>query len=353
MKRCTKCVLPENTPNISFDKDGVCNYCHTYQKYNPPGEGKLLEILNEHRGKNKKYDAIVTLSGGRDSSYVLLKLVKDYNMKVLAVNYDSPFLDPQAKENIKNIVDILNIDLEQFKLRKNLQESTLKNNYLAWCKQPSPAMIPMMCIGCKNIWYEILKIARRFKINCIISGGNPLEYSAFKKELIGLSRDGKEEYVFMKSLAGLIKESTKNLQYYNSACLPVMVKGYLFGDPYALGSRIIGYNIDKIDLFHYIKWDEKEILSRIENELNWRKPERFQSSWRFDCQIGHLKDYMYLKTLKMTERDDFYSKMIREGMITREEALKRLELENCIYLDDINCLLEKIGLDNIKDGNHY
>ena len=57
-----------------------------------------------------------------------------------------------------------------------------------------------------------------------------------------------------------------------------------------------------------------------------------------------MKDFMYMRTLGMTERDDFYSKMIREGQMTREEALERLRLENGLYVEHIKQLLDDVGM---------
>lgn len=56
------------------------------------------------------------------------------------------------------------------------------------------------------------------------------------------------------------------------------------------------------------------------------------------------KDYMYIKILGMTEKDDFFAKMIREGLMTREEVLSRLERENEIPMDIINDILTKLGV---------
>ena len=99
--RCSECTLSENTPHIVFDEDGVCNYCHTYRKFSYKGESELLKTLDAFRRPDSKYDCLVGISGGRDSSYLLLKLVKDYGMKVLAVNYENPFTVPRAKANIE------------------------------------------------------------------------------------------------------------------------------------------------------------------------------------------------------------------------------------------------------------
>jgi hypothetical protein len=348
MKRCSKCVLPDTTPNISFDRTNICNYCHSYETFKYLGEEELLKILNSQKRVGSKYDFVMGISGGRDSSYALLKLVKDYKMKVLAVNYQNPFTDPQAELNIKNAVDVLNVDVKKFKLKRNIHEKTFKHNLEAWLKHPSPALIPMMCIACKTILPSIIKYAKKYNINCVITGGNPYEYTSFKQELLNVSRDQSYESTFIRSLLGIIQETIKNPSYYHPLCISTLIKGYLYGDPYALGPRIFASNIKFIDLFHYIPWEENQVISRIKSELNWDYPRKFKSNWRFDCKVGHLKDFLYMKTIKMTEKDDLFAKMVRENLITREEALLRLEKENEIYFDEIQQLLDKVGIKKSK-----
>ena len=169
MKRCVNCVLSELTPNIVFDEKGVCNHCTSHSNIHYPGEQKLRELLNSHKRASSTYDCIIGISGGRDSTYALLKLVKDFDMKVLAINYQNPFTDPQATQNIENAVRILDVDLVQFKLRNDLHRKTFRHNLEVWLKKPSPAMIPMMCIACKTILAHIMKEARKNDINCISS----------------------------------------------------------------------------------------------------------------------------------------------------------------------------------------
>ncbi len=352
MKRCSKCVLPECTPNISFDEEGVCNYCKTYQSIRYKGESELLRLLDSHRRKKSKYDCIVNISGGRDSCYTLLKLAKDYQMKILAVNYENPFTDPQAKANIRNAVKALGIDIVRFKLKNKIHERTFRNNLKAWYRKPSPALVPVICVGCKTIWWDILRIAKKYDIHCILSGGNLFEDVSFKKVLLGTPANEDTKTTLIKDIFGILKETSKNLAYYRLQFVPAMVKGYLFGNPYTIGSRLYGFEITRIDLFHYIEWDEQEVLSRIKKELDWDYPRKFNSPWRFDCRIGHLKDFMYLKTIGMTEKDDFYSRMVREGKMTREDALHRLQVENKLHPDEIELLLREAGI-NVAEGRSY
>ncbi len=344
MNRCSKCVLPGSTPNIVFDKDGVCNYCNSYKKFEYTGETKLRELLDSQKRTGSKYDCVMGLSGGRDSSYALLKLVKDYNMKVLAVNYENPFTDPRAKINIENAIDILGIDVVRFKLKNRIHERTFKHNLMSWLRKPSPATIPMLCIACKTILSGIIKYSKKYNINCVITGGNPYEDTSFKKELLNVSRDQDHELSFITSLYGIVRETMKNPSYYHPMCIPTIVKGYLYGNPYAIGPRFFASDKTFIDLFHYIPWKEEEVESRLKAELGWDYPHKFKSSWRFDCKIGHLKDFLYMKTLNMTEKDDLYAKMVREGLISRERALLRLSDENQIYYDEIQQVLNQVGI---------
>lgn len=348
MNRCSKCVLPESTPNIFFDKEGVCNYCHAYQKLKYKGEGELLKLLDSYRRADSKYDCIVTISGGRDSTYTLLKLVKDYNMKVLVVNYENPFTDPQAVANIQNAIKSLNVDIVRFKLNNKIHERIFANNVTAWFRRPSPGLVPMMCIACKTLWWEISKIAKKYNIHCVVSGGNRFEQVSFKKVLLHTSADEKAETTLIKELFGILKETSKNPMYFKPQFTPSLVKGYLFGNPYALGSRLFGHNVVGIDLFFFIEWKEQEVISRIKSEVGWDHPSQSNSNWRFDCRIGHMKDFMYMKTLGMTERDDFYSKMVREGLMKREDALHRLQKENRLHLGHIQQLLSEAVIKDIS-----
>ena len=344
MTRCTRCVLPDTTPNITFDNHGVCNYCASYKKFEFAGEQSLLRRLNVHRSKAKKFECIVSISGGRDSSFALLKIVRDYGMKTLAVNYENPYTENQARLNIRNTTRLLGVPLYSFRHRSTIHESLLKNNIINWFRKPSPAMVPMMCIGCKIIWKPILEIARRYGISLIICGGNPYEYTSYKKESLDVSRDVNLSAYYIKYLPGLVKESLKNLSYIKPQYVPSLLKGYLFANQYAIGPRMFAPDIEILDLFHFIKWNEKDVISRIRSELKWDYPHELKSSWRFDCKIAHLKDYMYMKTIGMTEKDDFYAKMVREGMISRKKALNRLANENRLHMRIIAEFLEQQGL---------
>jgi N-acetyl sugar amidotransferase len=116
---CKRCIYNEKVPGISFDSEGICNYCRQvdslidiYKTGQAEGEKTLQKLFAEIKkaGKNKKYDCIVGVSGGTDSSYLLFKC-KDWGLRPLAVHYDNTWNSAIATENIRKVTGKLNIDL--------------------------------------------------------------------------------------------------------------------------------------------------------------------------------------------------------------------------------------------------
>lgn len=115
---CTRCLYDADMPNIEFDEEGVCNYCRMHDQLCeqfPGGEKGVKEfdvIVKEIKeaGKNKKYDVVVGVSGGADSSYMIY-LAKEYGLRPLAVHFDNTWDSQVAVENIYNVLNELQVDL--------------------------------------------------------------------------------------------------------------------------------------------------------------------------------------------------------------------------------------------------
>jgi len=118
LRVCARCVYDERVPSISFDDDGVCNYCKMHddlnQRYPTGAEGEriLSGIVDQIKaaGARKKYDCIVGVSGGCDSSYMLHKAV-EMGLRPLAVHFDNTWNSAIATQNIYNVLDRLGVDL--------------------------------------------------------------------------------------------------------------------------------------------------------------------------------------------------------------------------------------------------
>jgi hypothetical protein len=119
LRICSRCIYDSRISNISFDERGVCNYCHQVEKLidefgtgSPKGEKLLDEIVEDMKrsGKNRKYDCLIGVSGGTDSSYLMLK-AREWGLRPLAVHYDNTWNSAVATMNIGKVTSALDIDL--------------------------------------------------------------------------------------------------------------------------------------------------------------------------------------------------------------------------------------------------
>lgn len=116
---CTRCIYDERTPGVSFDETGVCNYCRQvedlerlYGTGKPEGARELERIIEEIKasGRGRKYDCVIGVSGGTDSSYLLIKAL-EWGLRPLAVHYDNTWNSAIATENIRKVTTALKVDL--------------------------------------------------------------------------------------------------------------------------------------------------------------------------------------------------------------------------------------------------
>ena len=117
---CSRCVMDTTAKEISFDDNGECNFCKHYDTVeksevfsDKAGQEKLDVLVSEikKKGKNKKYDVLIGLSGGVDSSYVAYLLKKKYNLRALAVHLDNGWNTELAVANVEEVIKRLDIDL--------------------------------------------------------------------------------------------------------------------------------------------------------------------------------------------------------------------------------------------------
>ncbi len=116
---CTQCVLTSSFPNISFDENGVCNFCTrpetTHQTaFDTRQRQEFEDIVRANKGQSA-YDAVCCYSGGKDSTYMLKMMVRDLGLNVLAFTLDNGFITAQSKQNIVKAVDLLEVDHLFFK----------------------------------------------------------------------------------------------------------------------------------------------------------------------------------------------------------------------------------------------
>ena len=119
MQVCSRCVQDSTVPGIKFDEAGVCNFCQLHDKLerifpnDERGDRIVDKFLDEvkKKGKSQKFDCVVGISGGRDSTYLLHRVVKVYGLRPIAVHFNDGFDNPVAGENMINCCQKLGVEL--------------------------------------------------------------------------------------------------------------------------------------------------------------------------------------------------------------------------------------------------
>src|SRR5262245_37847273 len=118
LQRCKRCVIPETHETITFDEEGICNICRQHEFKHSAIDWKarkaeLTALVETYRGKYD-YDCLVPFSGGKDSTWTLYYLVKEYGLKPLVVRFDHGFLRPNLHDNTQRVLRRLGVDFHHF-----------------------------------------------------------------------------------------------------------------------------------------------------------------------------------------------------------------------------------------------
>jgi hypothetical protein len=338
--------LPSNYPGITFDSEGICNYCRQTKKAELLGEDRFHEIIDTYRNGPGKYDCMVALSGGRDSSYVLWLAVRKLGLRTLAVFVDNGCVPEQTRANVETATKTLGVDLVVKK--HDLVTKCTKHTMKSWMKRPTPGMIGLLCAGCTlGLRIKLLEAAKENDIPMMLYGVGEPEQS-FAEKYMSYNPHGA---ITKRALAiGFLSELGFNPSYLASPRgLGAYTKEFLFRFSPAYRRRVLRNvqpsGFTQVEPFYYMKWDEQEILSVIRRDLNWGSCAYTKNTWRTDCTIAILKNYLYQETVGFSKVEELLSNLIRLGMITREEAVERLKRDSVISDEFVNEFFETLGLD--------
>ncbi len=347
-RRCVRCILPEDYPGISFREDGVCVFCADHRPISYRGEEALIKRFEPYLQSPYQFNCLVPVSGGKDSIFVLYQMKKRFGMRPLAYNYDNCFTDPQAKNNVLEISSRLGIEVISVKGEK--QKAYLRTNLKALRKRESASMVTMLCNGCRyGIIGNAFKIADEHKIPLVLIGWSPVEDTPFKAAL--LQKDGGSV------MMGLLKNLVRNPRYASPSNMAAAAKDYFHNYSHIKGnrSRLLRFlypGVQLVQFYDFIPYVPAHIQKTVEDEIGWRSPDP-QSSWQFDCRIKLLQSYYYDKLLGFTSQVDYLSALVREGLLSRSEALERLQKSGGRgpgKLEHIHRLLEDLDLPEMRDG---
>ncbi len=342
LRRCTKCILPETMPYISFDADGVCNYCKHYKPRNKPRpKEELFELVESYRRKNGN-DCIVPFSGGRDSCYGLHLIVKELQMKPITYTYDWGMVTDLGRRNISRMSAELGVENIIVADDIDQKRRNIKKNLAAWLKSPHLGMISILTAGDKHFFRHIETVKKQTGVSLNLWGVNPLEVTHFKSGFLGVPPDFEEKRVYshgaLKQLRYQylrVKAMLASPGYFNSSLWDT-----LSGEYY----RSFAEKTDYFHIFDYWRWDERQIDDTLA-EYDWERAPDTNTTWRIGDGTAAFYNYIYYTVAGFTEHDTFRSNQIREGDLSREEALVLVEDENRTRYPNIKWYLDAVGMD--------
>lgn len=334
---CSKTVMDNiSDPDITFNKDGVCNYVAEYeqrfkQRYIPNElkEEKLNKLIDEIKveGKNAEYDCIIGVSGGVDSTYTAY-MVKKLGLRPLAVHLDNGWNSELAVSNIEKTLKILDIDLYTIVL----DWEEFKDIQKAFLLASTPdSEVP----SDHAIFATLYKLASKYKIKYLIMGSNiktegflPLTWSY-----------GHYDWNYIK---GIHKKfgTVKNLKDF-----PVLRLVNIFIYMYVL-------KIKRISILDYIDFDKDEAIETLKKELEYVP---YQEKHYESVYTRFYQGYIMPLKFKMDKRKTHYSTMICSGLMDRETALELLKKDTYptpqLKIIDKAFVLKKFGYTEVEFEN--
>ncbi|MDQ7823781.1 MAG: hypothetical protein RDV48_13365 [Candidatus Eremiobacteraeota bacterium] len=350
MALCRKCIIPDSYPDITFE-DGLCSFCRVHEKAphvnrSYKGEELLREKLTS-QGANP-YHCLVPLSGGKDSSYAIMHLVKKLGLKPLAAHFDSGFIDEKTKSNIEKITSSLGVDLvigraTPFR-KKMIQESFAMAKYGP--RYGGVTGVGGLCVNCENSLRSFaINEARTRNIPFIIWSSTDFEDapdaflkgddSQFKVTYGSLSDRFNMKRV-KKIYEGIVGDYRVLKYFWN---LPFMYHGlrhfchkvndnrtmknperYAGIDPFTEVS-FLGKGIEVVYFYEYIAYDPYRHIEALNREIGWET--LMGKETRQDCKLHHLLNYRGYKRNHITNDGFFLSVLVREGLLDREKAIQK------------------------------
>lgn len=313
MQTCVKCLLPETHETISFDEQGVCSVCTNHLKKNEVDWSKrnqlLMSLASEAKLRNSDYDCVIPFSGGKDSTFSLYYATKVLGLRSLVVSFDHGFYRDTVLENRDRTISRLGADLLTFRpnpklVKKLMMQSLIDKGDFCWhCHT--------------GIFSYPLRIALEKSIPLVLWGEASTEYTNYfdVKDFHAIDE------VFFNRIVNLgISPADMHLRL-NEEFEPRDFYPFVVPSIEELNSK----NIMSFPLGSFIKWDTKNQVKIIKEELGWQGEEVEGVSPAYDyekieCMMQGMRDYIkYLKrgygrTTHLASMD------IRAGILNRKDG---------------------------------
>lgn len=322
--------MDETDPSITFDREGISNHYWDFQnnvkhKLVSGHEGKkIIEKKVEsikNKSKGKEFDCILGLSGGLDSSYMLHKVVTEYNLKPLVFHVDGGWNTDIAVHNISQLVNKLGVEL--FTEVINWEE--MRDFQLAMFRSGVPHLDVPQDMAFVGVLY---KFANKYGIKTILNGGNIATESVQRPlDLIYYGADLKQAKDILK------KFSTNKMTNYPFTSI--------------FYHKIWLKYFKKIQVFkplNLLDYSKTKAIKELEKEYDWKPYSQKHFESRF---TKFFEGYWLLKRFNFDMRRVELSSMILTNQISRDQALNILKTPPLLELEiknEFNYIANKLNI---------
>lgn len=344
LRRCTRCILPETIPGISFDGDGVCSYCRAHRPFTLKGIDALQALADRYRRSDGRPDCVVSLSGGRDSSYGLHFIKRELGLNPIAYTYDWALVTDLARRNQSRMCAALGVEHVLVSADIQAKRRYIRKNVEAWLHRPDLGMVPLFMAGDKLYFYYAREVARRYDVEISIVCGNRFEMTDFKSGFAGvgthIAADDYRPYGIsrlrkLRLIAYYFGGFLRNPRYLNSSLIDTAIGFY--------SSYVMPHNF--LRLYDFIPWEEDTINATLRETYQWEEATDTNNTWRIGDGTAAFYNYIYYTIAGFTEHDTFRANQIRAGVIGREEGLALLERDNRPRFASMRDYANTIGFD--------
>jgi N-acetyl sugar amidotransferase len=321
---CSKTIIDTSVPGVRFDEEGVSNYCKIFDNLaeayprGDPGMKEWLQIVREIKStsKRRKYNCIIGVSGGTDSSY-LMHVAKEFDLNPLVVNLDNGWNSETSYSNILKLTKKLEFDLETYVI----DYEEIKDLLLCYMKASLPWIDNPTDLAIQSILY---KIANKEHVKYILLGN---DFRSEGKQPTEWTYSDNRQLKFLHKKFGKTKLKTYPL-------LGLIELNYL--------SFIKG--IKMISVYHYISYQKSGAQKFLNEKYDWNY---YGEHHHENLFTKFAIAYWLPKKFNIDKRIITYSAQILSGEISRDEALKKISEQPFKETDvkrDIEYVIKKLGL---------
>lgn len=320
LKRCSTCLLPETYETIEFDSKGCCNICSSAKVKNEQidwnaRKQKLDQLIEKYRGK-ADYDCIIPFSGGKDSTFQLLYLMKEYNIKPLVVRFNHGFMRSVINDNNQRTFKKLGVDVIDFTpnwkiVKKLMFESFIRKTDFCWHCHTGIYSFPM-------------QIAVKYNVPLIFWGEPQAELTAYYDYLNDeIEYEDEKKFNMIRNL-GISADDMYGM--INTPENPIDKRDLNpFVYPKLSDLKKIGYA--SVCLGSFIPWDYEANTKWIQEELGWQTdelevvPNEVNTTCeKIECFMQGTRDYIKFIKRGYGRISQINAIKLRKGAVDKQTA---------------------------------